>query len=76
VVNLGIYKQRFEAAPKTSIPGETSWVDRVNHWDDFVTRGADVAAYLRKIKLTAYDYDGLRGLAPELHDLLMEAFPA
>mgnify|MGYP000185506171 FL=1 len=39
MVNLGIYKQRFEAAPKTSIPGETSWVDRVNHWDDFVKIG-------------------------------------
>lgn len=73
-----ILKKRYEALlplPETAI-GDYTWIDRLRTWEDFLERGSWVAFGLRQLQISAANYEGsFRSLAPELHDLLMEAFP-
>jgi hypothetical protein len=71
------FKKRYEALqPLPETGWDTTWIDRVRTWEDFVQRGADVAVVLRRNQISAANYEGdIRSLAPELHDLLLEAFP-
>ena len=55
---------------------DTTWVDRVRTFKDFLERGEDVTLNLRMNRISAADYDSdFRDISPGLHDLLMEAFP-
>lgn len=75
-MNPEIEKRYQELQPLPEPGRELTWVDRVRTWEDFLQRGRETAALLRKIRITSPDYDrDIRGLAPELHDLLHEAFP-
>jgi len=70
-------KKRYETLtplPETAI-GDYTWVDRLRTWEDFLEKGNMVAVGLRQLQISAADYAGFRSLAPELHDLLLEAFP-
>ncbi|GAB6270528.1 MAG: hypothetical protein STSR0003_03680 [Smithella sp.] len=72
-----VLKKRYEALaplPETAI-GDYTWVDRLRTWEDFLEKGNMVAVGLRQLQISAADYAGFRALAPELHDLLLEAFP-
>jgi hypothetical protein len=70
-------KKRYEALqPLPDTGWDTTWIDRLRTWGDFLARGQEVAASLRKLQISAADYEGdFRSLCPGLHDLLMEAFP-
>jgi hypothetical protein len=70
-------KERYEALqplPDTAV-GDYTWVDRLRTWDDFLDKGLTVSVGLRQLQISAANYDGIRGLCPGLHDLLLEAFP-
>lgn len=71
------YKERYDSLqPLPDTGWDITWVDRLRTWEDFLARGAEVAAVLRKNQISAANYElDMRGLAPGLHDLLMEAFP-
>ena len=70
-------KKRYDALqPLPETGWDTTWIDRLRTWDDFLERGADVSTSLRLNQVSAADYEGdIRCLCPALHDLLMEAFP-
>ncbi len=54
---------------------DTTWVDRLRTWDDFLQKGSDMAMVLRMNRITAPDYEYIKNLAPELHDLVLQVFP-
>jgi hypothetical protein len=72
------YKKRYEALhPLPEFPGETTWVDRLRTWPEFVERGQSVADLLEKLFKSEGkgEYqEQFRSLCPPLHDLLMDAF--
>ncbi len=69
-------RRRYEALPPLPETGwDFAWIDRVRTWEAFRDRGLDVSIGLRQLMATAPDYGEVRALAPELHDLLMEAYP-
>lgn len=58
---------------------DLTWVDRVRTFEDFLNNGSKTAALHRSVQITypspqSYERD-IRGLAPDLHDLILEAFP-
>lgn len=72
-----VLKKRYEALtplPETAI-GDYTWVDRLRTWEDFLEKGLTVSVGLRQLQISAANYEGIRGLCPALHDLLLEAFP-
>ncbi len=75
-MNKTLFKERYEALyPLPDAGWDTTWVDRLRSWDDFVENGATVAMQLRRLQACAGAYEkDFRSLAPMLHDLLMEAF--
>jgi len=75
-MDQNVLKKRYEALtlPETAI-GDYTWVDRLRTWEDFLEKGKIVAVGLRQLQISAANYEGFRSLAPELHDLLLEAFP-
>jgi hypothetical protein len=77
-MNLEKFKTRYDALhPLPEFPGETTWVDRLRTWPEFVERGQSVADLLERL----FEHHGkgeyqeqFRSLCPDLHDLLMDAF--
>ncbi len=69
-------RKRYEATkPFREMPGETTWVDRLYTWEDFIERGRDVAEVLRHSAKTMVGYeDTIVALNPALHELLMEVY--
>ena len=55
-----------------TFPGETTWVDRLRSFDDFLERGPSVADWFH---LNPRNAPTMARIAPELHALLMRAFP-
>ncbi len=66
------------------LPGETTWLDRINTWENFIDAQAtadhleilfnmSTKRYGDKLGKIYYDED-FRGLFPAIHDLLLEAF--
>ena len=72
-----VLKKRYDALqPLPDTGWDTTWIDRLRTWEDFLERGREVSTVLRLNQVSAADYEGdMRGLCPALHDLLMEAFP-
>jgi len=69
-------KKRFEALqPLPETGWDYTWIDRLRTWDDFLEKGLTVSVGLRQLQISAANYEGIRGLCPALHDLLLEAFP-
>ena len=69
-------KKRYDALqPLPDTGWDFTWIDRVRTWEGFCDRGLDVSIGLRQLQITVVNYEEIRGLAPGLHDLLMEAFP-
>jgi len=71
-------KKRYDAMqplPETAV-GDYTWVDRLRTWENFLNRGLTVSVGLRQLQISAANYEGdIRCLCPDLHDLLLEAFP-
>lgn len=74
---LDKFKERYDALqPLPDTGWDMTWADRLRTWEDFCDRGHEVAIALRLNQISAANYEGdMRGLAPGLHDLLLEAFP-
>lgn len=80
MADLEQYRERHEAA-RMKIPEETfedyNWAQRVATWRGFVGMGQLVSELLWRVqrKGSRSERDNLRALAPELYDLVLEAFP-
>lgn len=76
-IDMEAIRKRYDALqPLPDTGWDTTWIDRVRTWQDFLDRGHGVVVSLRELQICAADYEGdFRGLAPDLHDLLLEAFP-
>ncbi len=76
-MNLTDIKKRYDALyPLPDTGWDYTWVDRLRTWEDFLEKGRTVSLGLRQLQVSAANYEGdMRGLAPALHDLLMDAFP-
>ncbi|HQG51841.1 MAG TPA: hypothetical protein PKZ95_10705 [Syntrophorhabdaceae bacterium] len=73
-------KKRYDGLKRLPERGwDLTWVDRVRTFEDFLNNGSKTAALHRSVQIVyssteAYERE-CRGLAPELHDLILEAFP-
>jgi hypothetical protein len=74
---LSRFKDRFEDLRFLPMYNG-AWNAKIRNWDDFLRRGEETARMLREERaiLDSEDYETeVRGLAPDLRDLLLEAFP-
>jgi len=70
------FKKRYDALqPLPETGWDYTWIDRLRTWEDFLEKGLTVSVGLRQLQISAADYDGIRGLCPGLHDLVLEAYP-
>jgi len=79
------FRQQYDRLqPRVPVfPGEREWPDRLRTWDDFVHFGPLVAEDFRELSADeragqAYakgEYERRRAMAPDLLDLVFEAFP-
>jgi hypothetical protein len=68
-------KKRYDALqPLPDTGWDYTWIDRIRTWEAFCNRGLDVSIGLRQLQMSAANYEEIRGLAPDVHDLLLEAF--
>jgi len=71
-------RERYEAL-RPAIPqwvGDQHWANRLETWDDFVTKGPVIAHLLRKLREDSpgtWEKD-IQSIHPELCDLVLEAF--
>lgn len=70
------FKKRYDALqPLPETGWDYTWIDRLRTWEDFLEKGLTVSVGLRQLQISAADYEGIRGLCPGLHDLVLEAYP-
>ena len=68
-------KRRYDSLPELpEIPGERTFISRCYDWEMFCDRVARVAAGFRASNQKQRDLQ--RSFAPELYDLIVEAFPS
>jgi hypothetical protein len=68
-------KKRYDALqPLPDTGWDYTWIDRIRTWETFCDRGLDVSIGLRQLQMSVANYKEIRSLAPDLHDLLLEAF--
>lgn len=75
---LSRFKERFEDLKSLPMYENGIWNTKIRSWEEFLRRGEETARMLREDKaiLDPEDYEAeVRALAPDLHDLLLEAFP-
>ncbi|NPU85544.1 MAG: hypothetical protein HPY65_13790 [Syntrophaceae bacterium] len=69
-------KKRYDALqPLPETGWDYTWIDRLRTWEDFLEKGLTVSVGLRQLQISAADYEGIRGLCPGLHDLVLDAYP-
>jgi len=72
-IPLDELRARYDALPPLRpAPGERRWYDRLATWEDFLEFGPLTAEYFSDIDDVSDNW--LRPAAPELFDLVMEAF--
>jgi len=68
-------RKRYEATkPFKETPGDTTWVDRLYTWEDFLKNGPYVAKVLKDSSKSMVNYEAVVDLNPNLYALLMEVF--
>ncbi|PKN35642.1 MAG: hypothetical protein CVU61_02130 [Deltaproteobacteria bacterium HGW-Deltaproteobacteria-19] len=69
-------KKRYDALqPLPETGWDYTWIDRLRTWEDFLEKGLTVSVGLRQLQISAANYEGIRGLCPGLHDLVLDAYP-
>ena len=75
---LSRFKDRFEDLKSLPMYENGVWSTRIRNWEEFLRKGEETARMLREDRaiLGPEDYEAeVRALNPDLHDLLLEAFP-
>jgi hypothetical protein len=75
---LARFKERFEDLKFLPMYENGVWNTKIRNWEEFLKKGEETAKILREDRaiLDPEDYEvEVRAVAPDLHDLLMEAFP-
>lgn len=75
---LSRFKNRFEDLKSLPMDGNSFWSTKIRNWEEFQGKGEETARMLREDKaiLDPEDYEAeVRAVNPDLHDLLLEAFP-
>ena len=73
VIALETLRREYDALGELpELPGDTTWIDRLNPIEAFLENGASVAHWFRK---ASHNDPEMVAMHPALHALLMRAYP-